>query len=146
MFGSNGSLKGKRTASFRMPREPRQKTARVFSVAFLVAWAFLQFQPGSDLKWQSRNLLLAMSGFANVIAGNRYVRFYEKGLSVPKHSGAVFLTHNQILGLKMEGGSFTVTGPDASWGGPYSGGTFQIRDEDLPKFRDVLSRFTHQPA
>ena len=74
-----------------------------------------------------------------MVTATRYVRFYEKGLSLPKHAGAVFLTRDQVLGMKLEGDTFTVTGPDASWDGPYSGGKFQIRGEDLTGFRDALT-------
>ena len=40
--------------------------------------------------------------------------------------------------MKLDGDRFIVTGPDATWGGPYSGGAFRIRTKDL---RNFLARF-----
>ena len=140
MFESKGGLTGKRIASFRMPQAAWKKNARVFSIACFIAWAFIRIK----YSWKF-DALFFLSLVVNMVTATRYVRFYEKGLSLPKHAGAVFLTRDQVLGMKLEGDTFTVTGPDASWDGPYSGGKFQIRGEDLTGFRDALTQFT-QPV
>jgi hypothetical protein len=43
--------------------------------------------------------------------------------------------------MKLDGDRFSVTGVDASSRGPYSGGTFRMRTEDLPKLQQVLTQF-----
>jgi hypothetical protein len=86
--------------------------------------------------------LLLFSVIANGISRNREIRFYENGVSLPKAAGEVFLSRSQILAIKLNGDRLIVTGPDADWKGPYSGGVFRIRETDLRRLQEVLARFT----
>jgi hypothetical protein len=92
-------------------------------------------------KSNSSILLFCVGMFANLFAPSRSIGFYERGLSRSKGAGSVFLSREQLLGMKLDGDRFIVTGPDADWGGPYSGGMFRIRPRDLRNFRDALARF-----
>ena len=134
MFNNN-SLKGARIAYFHVPLAPWQMGVRILGatcwLTILVRYRY------NDLP----NLLLWI-GTAGLWGGSGYVGFYEKGLSVPKAAGQVFLTRDQILSIKLDGDRFVVTGPDADWGGPYSGGVFRIRGKDLPGFQEALAKFT----
>jgi hypothetical protein len=135
-FVGEDSLKRARIASFRLPRARRRDVAGIVSIVCLLIW---MVQAGHSLGLLRALLWIGIA--AGSFSRNRYIRFYEKGLSAPKSAGEVFLTREQLLGMKLEEDRFIVTGPDASWNGPYSSGVFRVRTEDLLRFRDVLTSF-----
>ena len=138
MFDSIRTLKGPQIGSFRLPLATWQIAAKIVGIGCLLFWVALivysRVQSG-PLFW--------IGIIAGLLGGNRQIQFHENGLSIPKAAGEVFLSRDQILNIKLDGDRFIVTGPDATWGGPYSSGIFRIRTKDLPKFDDVLGRFRH---
>jgi hypothetical protein len=135
-------LKGPRIASFREPLAAWKIVVRVL-VYVCMLYGLVEEIRRYGNSWAS---LLFWIGFtASLFTIPRYVTFYERGLSIPKAAGSVFLARDQLLNMKFDGDRFIVTGPDATWGGPYSGGTFRIRSKDLRNFQDVLERFRQLP-
>jgi hypothetical protein len=134
MFEAEKNLKGRRIASFRLPVADWEIAMRILGILWLIVSCVLyhyrhQFGPSF---WVTIPALFI---------ANRKISFYEKGISLPRAAGTVFLTREQILNMKLDGDRLSITGPDASWKGPYSGGVFPIRQEDLPKFQEVLAQF-----
>jgi hypothetical protein len=111
---------------------------RVFGIACLLFGFVAEFRYGNS--WAP---LFWVGFLAALLTTPRYVRFYERGLSLPKAASSVFLSREQLMEMKLDGDRFIVTGPDATWGGPYSGGAFRIRTKDLRNFQDVLARFQY---
>jgi hypothetical protein len=137
-------LKGTRIASFREPLAAWQIVVRVLGVA---CWLYALVEEirryGNSNSWAARLVWIGI--IATLLTKPRYVRFYERGLSISKAGGFVFLARDQLLTVKLDGDRFIVTGPDATWKGPYSGGIFRIRPKDLRSLRDVLERFQKLP-
>jgi hypothetical protein len=131
-------LKGSRIASFREPLAAWKITVRVFGIACLL-FGFVGRLLYGNLN--SGAILVWVGFLAALLTTPRYLRFYDRGLSVPKAASSVFLSREQLMEMKLDGDRFIVTGPDATWGGPYSGGVFRIRTKDLRNFQDVLARF-----
>ena len=151
VFVREVALEGSEIASFRISQRGWQVAAKnvgffcilsglAQQVYFAAHQAYLKVPVSTP---PSAGPFLLIGCAANLISGNCRIRFYEKGLRIPKAAGYVFLSREQIVDMKLDGSSFMVTGPDANWGGPYSGGTFRVRDIDLSKFRDTLEKFTH---
>ena len=109
---------------------------RIFSVACLL---FLLIEYVYSRQMSSPLVFIAVT--ASLISGNRDVRFYENGLVIPKEAGEVYLSREQLQVMKLDGHRLVLTGPDADWGGPYSGGTFLIRNTDLARLQEVLAEF-----
>jgi len=130
--------RGALIASFRLRQQQWRSAARVLAPVCLLSWSIwksFHFPPVSmeSLRWIGLILL--------AISFPRRIRFYQNGVAVPKQWGEVFLTREQVLETNLVRDRFRITGPDASWNGPYSGGTFQVREADVPKFEDALTRF-----
>ena len=136
---STAGLRGSRLASFRLPQAVWKTAVRTLGVACVLCRFVDQIRYGNSHPWTL--LLFGIGLLATTSAAPRHIRFYEKGLSIPKAAGSVFLSREQLLQTKLDGDGFTVTGPDANWGGPYSGGIFRIRHEDSRTFQDALVRF-----
>lgn len=137
MFWSK-RLTGQLIAKFRLPIATWRTTARIIYVACLF------FSLGQYV--YSRQIFSPVLFVALLCSGvfhNRDVRFYERGVLIPKGMGDVFLSRDQVQVMKLDGPRLVVTGPDADWGGPYSGGTFPIRHTDLARLQQTLARFTN---
>jgi hypothetical protein len=135
MFEAEKNLKGRRIASFRLPVADWEVAMR----ALLVFWLLFSW-----ILYRYYHREIGPTFFVAIPAlfiANRQIGSYEKGISLPRAAGTVFLTREQILNMKLDGDRLCVIGPDASWKGPYSGGVFPIRQEDLPKFQEVLAQF-----
>jgi hypothetical protein len=134
-IGENG-LRGRRIATFWLPPANWEIGAKILGVIWLLFWVVKYgFYDGHfDLFWPSMAVPILMFG-------GREIRFYEKGISLPKAAAYVFLARDPVLNVGLHGQRFSVVGPDAEWGGPYSGGTFRIRDEDLGRLQAVLDQF-----
>jgi len=133
-------LKGARIASFPLPWAPWQVASLAISVS-IIAYFFLWLIEGKSAAAFPTALVLIACPAASVARQGR-IQFYETGLSVPKAAGEIFLSREQLLEVRLDGDGFMVTGSDASWDGPYSGGVFCIRKKDLVAFREVLARFS----
>jgi hypothetical protein len=127
-------------ASFREPLAAWKIAVRVFGIACLLYGLVEEIRYGKSNSWTP---LFGLACLQLCFTPSRYVRFYEKGLSISKAACSVFLSREQLLEMKLDGDRFIVTGPDANRGGPYSGGIFQIRPKDLRNFQDVLVRFQY---
>ena len=137
MFDSKNSLRGLQIATFRLPLANWEIGAKILAVIWLAFWLvrYRFFEAHFDLlPW-----VAMVAPF--LISGGRQIGFYEKGISLPKAGGYVFLTRDQVLDARLDGERFSVIGPDAEWRGPYSGGTFRIRAQDVGRFRAVLEQF-----
>jgi hypothetical protein len=130
-------LKGSRISSFRILRTRWQDIASLVSIGCLLGGVVQSVHSVG-----APRTLFWIGITATLFSGSSYIRFYEKGLEIPRTAGGVFLSRDQLFTMRLEEDRFIVTGPDAVWGGPYySGGVFRLHREDLPKFRDVLTSF-----
>jgi hypothetical protein len=137
-LSSRKGLKGSRIASFREPMAAWKIIVRVLGIAGVLFGFMVRLLYGNV---NSLAILFWVGCLAAMVTAPRYIRFYDGGLSVPKAAGSVFLSREQLVEMKLDGDRFMVTGPDATWGGPYSGGAFRICANDLCHFQDVLARF-----
>ena len=135
------TVRGSRIASFYEPLPKWSIPIRILSFAGLLLWLVGLRYPNFHF-----GRLIGQLGWflgAGLFAGRRRICIYEKGLGFPKAFGEVFLSQEQLLRIKLEGDSLVVAGPDSTWGGPYSGGTFRIRSQDLLRFNGLIARFQH---
>ena len=140
MSKSEKSLRGLRIATFRLPLANWEIGARVLGAIWLAFWLvrYLFYEGHFDLVLPWMAMVVPF-----LASGGRQIGFYEKGISLPKAAAYVFLARDQVLDARLDGERFSVIGPDAEWRGPYSGGTFRIRGQDVGRFRTVLEQFAH---